>query len=159
MRTDDPQITTQGAYRQLDPSVGVPGPGQGQRGQARKKQTPQPRPRGKPTVKARRGLDETDDKNLLGEKAKNPHQLRNPIERLKRRLGPIGRARTGITRRQKGKTRTFEGVHLASAGLTSSPKASPKAKRREANRGKLPHSGGSPPKRRGGGPGGRNVPP
>ena len=115
--------------------------------------------RRKPSLAARRGLDESDRKNLLGEKVKNPHQLRNPKERRKRNYGPLGRARSGIARRPKGRARTAAGVHQASARLMRSPKGSPKAKRREANRGKQPHSGGAPPKRRGGGPGGRNVPP
>ena len=102
MRRDDPQITTQGAYRQLDRSATVPGPGEGQRGVPRKKRPPTARPRGTPSVAQRRGLDETGRKDALGEKRKNPHQLRNPKERQKRRLGPVGRARSGVTKRPKG---------------------------------------------------------
>jgi hypothetical protein len=141
MRRDDPQITTQGAYRQVEPSTVLPGPGEGQGGRPRKKQAPRARPR-RPTVAARRGLDETGLKNGLGEKVKNPHQLRNPKERLKRKLGPVGRQTTGMDRKPKGRSRTVAGIQKASSGLTRSVKGSPKAKRREANRGKRPHSGG-----------------
>ena len=99
----DPQFTTGGVYSDLD-SAGY-GPYQGQRGVARKKEPPRARPR-RATVAARRGEDETGKKNALGEKAKNPRQLPNPKERKKRQLGPVGRARTGITRRPKGRKRT-----------------------------------------------------
>jgi hypothetical protein len=104
MRRDDPQITTQGAYRQLDASAALPGPGEGQGGRPRKKQPPRARP-GRPSVAAPRGLDETGRKSALGEKVKNPHQLRNPKERLKRKLGPVGRKATGIEKKAKDRSR------------------------------------------------------
>jgi hypothetical protein len=78
-------------------------------------------------------------KTGLGEKAKNAHQLSNPMERKKRQLGPAGRERAGIGRRPKGHGRT----------AAHGSKGSPNAKRREMNRGKRGHSGGSPRKQRG----------
>ena len=153
--TGDPQFTTQGAYRQIE-STGE-GPGEGQRGRPRKKAPPRERPR-RPSVAARRGLDETGSKNRLGEKAKNPHQIRNPRVRRAKAMGPTGRARAGIGRRPKGRTRTKAGILDFSTGKRAA-KGSPNAKRREGNRNKRPHSGGSPPKRRGGGLEGRNLPP
>jgi hypothetical protein len=104
-------------------------------------------------------LDDSDRKTALGEKVKNPRQPANKKERRKRSFGPMGRARTGITKRRKGRSRTAAGMRPESGRVARSPKGSPKAKRREANRGKQPHSGGAPPKRRGGGIDGRNVPP
>ena len=153
--TGDPQFTTQGAYRQIE-STGA-GPGEGQRGSPRKKRPPKARPRRR-SLAARRGLDETGRKNGLGEKSRNPHQIRNPRVRRAKAMGPVGRARAGIGKRPKGRTRTRAGILDLSVGARG-VKDSPKAKRREGNRNKRPQSGGSPPKRRGGGLEGRNLPP
>ena len=153
---DDPQFTTQGVYREAEAQL--PGPQEGQRGTPSKKTPPRARRRRK-TLAARRGEDETSRKTGLGEKAKNPRQLRKPEERKKRQLGPAGRARSGVNLRPKGRSRTTAGVRKASSGTQRSMKASPKAKRREANRGKRPNAGGAEKKRRGGGAGGRNLPP
>ena len=147
----DPQFTTQGAYRQLDETVAafglMMGPREGQHGVPHKK-SPPPARAGRQTVRARRGQDETTRKTGLGEKAKNAHQLRNPAERKKRQLGPVGRERAGIGRRPKGRSQTSAGIWKRNAGA-SSPKGSPNAKRREMNRGKRAHAGGSPRKQRG----------
>jgi hypothetical protein len=154
--TEDPQFTTQGAYREAEAQL--PGPQEGQRGTPRKKTPPRARRR-RQSLAARRGEDETSRKTGLGEKAKNPRQLRKPGERKKRQLGPAGRARSGVARRPKGRSRTLAGVLQASSGLERRIKASPMAKRRVANRGKRPKAAGAEKKRKGGGRGGRNLPP
>src|SRR5436309_4574197 len=96
----DPQWTTRGVGEQLDESVAaaggpIRGPGEGQGG-TRKKTAPQrPRPR-RQSVAARRGADETGRKTATGAKKKNPRQIKNPMKRKERQLGPVGRARLGV---------------------------------------------------------------
>jgi hypothetical protein len=129
----DPQFTTRGVGEQLDETVAraggiIRGPGEGQGGARKPKVAPRPRPRRK-SVAARRGADETGRKTATGEKRKNPRQLRNPRERKARQMGPTGRARAGIGKKPKGKSRTAAGRRRVGAG------GSPKAKRRKANRG------------------------
>ena len=154
--TDDPQFTTRGVYREAEAQL--PGPEEGQRGLPRKKTPPRARRRGQ-SLAAQRGEDETLRKTGLGEKAQNPHQPSNPKDRKKRQLGPAGRARSGVARRPKGRSRTRAGVLKASSGTERRAKATPMAKRRVANRGKRPKAAGAEKKRRGGGPRSRNAPP
>src|SRR4051794_35369875 len=106
----DPQFTTQGVYQQADDIT--PGPQEGQRGARRPKVAPKARPK-KPTVRARRGQDETRRKDRTGRKAKNAGQLRNPAERKARQLGPVGRARAGVGKKPKGKKLSAHGSPMA----------------------------------------------
>ena len=119
----DPQFTTQGVYQQADDIS--PGPQEGQRGTPVPKLAPKKRERGRKSVAARRGLDETRKKDRTGRKAKNAGQLRNPMARKRRQMGPTGRARNRTEIRAKGKART---AARAKKG------GSPKAKRRQGNR-------------------------
>jgi hypothetical protein len=132
-RNGDPQWTTRGVGEQLDETVAraggiFPGPGEGQGGMRKPKVAPRARPRRK-SVAARRGGDETGRKTLTGEKRKNAGQLRNPRERKDRQIGPTGRARAGVGKKPKGKSRTAAGRRRVGHG------GSPKARRRKANRG------------------------
>ena len=107
----DPQFTTQGVYQQADDIS--PGPQEGQRGVPVPKAAPKPKRRGRKSVAARRGLDETRKKDRTGRKAKNAGQLRNPMARKRRQMGPTGRARNRTEIRAKGKALTE-----ASGGIT-----------------------------------------
>src|SRR5438874_12299956 len=97
--THDTQSTTQGVY---PPATDIsPGPPEGQRGVPVPKLTPKRRQRARKSVAERRGRDETRKKDRTGRKAKNAGQLRNPMARKRRQMGPTGRARNQTEIRAK----------------------------------------------------------
>src|SRR5438552_1079026 len=121
----DPQFTTQGVYQQADDIS--PGPQEGQRGVPVPKLTPKKRQRGRKSVAERRGRDETRKKDRTGRKAKNAGQLRNPMERKRRQMGPAARARD-----------------TAAGAAATAPAASLFRQRRAARESACRYSGGTP---------------
>jgi hypothetical protein len=123
LETNDPQFTTQGVYQDADDIS--PGPQEGQRGVPIPRLPPKARRRARKSMAERRGKDETRKKDRVGRKAKNAGQLRDPMDRKRRQMGPTGRARNRTDIQPKGKART---AARAKKG------GSPKAKRRQGNR-------------------------